>query len=109
MVADHMTTITSCPTCQCHGLQCSVDSCDLFPPWNGEGSVTDDEEEQLPPPPPTSGTSSQLSTPARQALDVINNFSASISAEGAFSTQTDSSFIPGITLTSTRRMILLAH
>ena len=95
MVADHMTTITSCPTC--HGLQFSVDR-DLFPLWKGEGSVIDDEEQdQHPPPPPTADTSSQLSPPARQALHVINNFSAFIPAEGAFSTQTESSFIPGIT------------
>ena len=107
MVADHMTTITSCPTC--HGLQFSVDR-DLFPLWKGEGSVIDnevclfvecfgvcEEQNQHPPPPPTADTSSQFSPPARQALHVINNFSAFIPAEGAFSTQTESSFIPGIT------------
>ena len=58
-------------------ISCSVDS-NLFPLWNGEGSVIDDEEEQHPPPRPTAGTSSQLSPPSRHALGVISTFSASI-------------------------------
>ena len=44
LVRDHMSTVTSCPTC--HGLQCSVDT-HTFPPWGDE--LEEYEEEERPP------------------------------------------------------------